>query len=141
MPASLLKLLTIGVQNERLIFKKTLYPFIKIWYSTGRFTTQWVRLDFDYNPQFGQTASFRITRKGQLCTRLYLVATFPNILSPQAAAAAAATPPSAFAGPRLPLRPPPRQSHLRILTGVASEGSAHNPSNTPPTEHSYHCNL
>lgn len=99
MTASLLKLLTIGIQNERLIFKKTLYPFIKVWYRTGRFTTQWVRLDFDYHPQFGQTATFRITRKGQLCTRLYLVATMPDILSPQAAAVAATTTPSAFAGP------------------------------------------
>jgi len=100
MTASLLKLLTVGIQNERLLFKRTLYPFIKVWFRAGRFTTQWSRLDFDNLPQFGQTATFRITRRGQLCTRLYLVANFPNIVAPQLAAQAAAQPPASFAGPR-----------------------------------------
>lgn len=101
MVASLLKVLTQGIQNERLYFKKTVYPFLKVWYKVGRFTTQWVRLDFDTHPQFGQQAHMSLIRKGQLITRLYLVTNMPDIYTPQAQAMVAATASGAdFAGPR-----------------------------------------
>lgn len=98
MVASLLKVLTQGIQNERLYFKPTLYPFLKVWYKVGRFTTQWVRLDFDTLPQLGQTGFFTIPTKGQLCTRLYLVTTMPDIYSAQADAISKAG--DKFIGPR-----------------------------------------
>jgi hypothetical protein len=83
MVASLLKLISSGIQDERLDFKHTLYPFTKVWIKAGRFTTQWGRLDFEQVPTFGNTAYFRILRKGHLVTRLFLVAKMPDIWTPQ----------------------------------------------------------
>jgi hypothetical protein len=92
MVASLLKLISSGIQDERLDFKRTLYPFTKVWIKAGRFTTQWSRLDFENTPTFGNTAYFRILRKGHLVTRLFLVAEMPDIYSKQAEAQAAVPP-------------------------------------------------
>ena len=89
MVASLLKVISSGIQDERLDFKHTLYPFTKVWIKAGRFTTQWGRLEFENTPTFGNTAFFRILRRGHLVTRLYLVAQMPDIYSTQAAAKAA----------------------------------------------------
>jgi hypothetical protein len=86
MVASLLKVISSGIQDERLTFKHTLYPFKKIWIKAGRFTTQWGRLEFENVPTFGNTAYFRILRKGHLVTRLFLVAEMPDIYSTQAQA-------------------------------------------------------
>jgi Major capsid protein N-terminus len=85
--SSLLKVLTTGIQDERLYTKKTLYPFIKVWYKVTNFTTQWVRLDFENEPQFGRTAFCKLQRKGHLISRLFLVANMPDIISIRDAAA------------------------------------------------------
>jgi len=98
MVASLLKLLTTGIQDERIAYKETFYPFAKAWQATGRFTTQWVRLDFESAPTFGCTHFIRLLRKGHLITRLFLVSPMPDIWRPPAAAEAAAGP--AFVGPK-----------------------------------------
>ena len=98
MVASLLKILTSGIQDERVYYEDTLFPFIKIFRKAGRFTTQWVRIDFDSIPQFGQTAFFRITNRGHLVSRLFLVSEMPDIWAPQAAAQEIAGPD--FVGPR-----------------------------------------
>lgn len=86
MVASLLKVISSGIQDERLSFKDTLYPFQKIWRRAGRFAMKWERLDFETVPTFGNTATFRILRKGHLLTRLFLVAQMPDINSIQYAA-------------------------------------------------------
>ena len=83
MVASLLKVISSGIQDERLAFKHTLYPFEKVWKKAGRFTTKWERLDFENTPTFGNTGFFRILRKGHLVTRLFLVATMPDIYTAQ----------------------------------------------------------
>jgi hypothetical protein len=82
MVASLVRLLHSGIQDERLL---TLNPsvYIRVLIRTGRMTTQWVRLDFQQVPTFGQTASCRLLKKGELITRLYLVATMPDIYTQQ----------------------------------------------------------
>ncbi len=91
MVASLLKVISSGIQDERLTFRKhTLYPYKKVWMKTGRFTTQWSRLDFQQTPQFGNTAYCQLLRKGHLITRLFLVAEMPDIYTPQALARKAA---------------------------------------------------
>ena len=90
MVASLLKVISSGLQDERLDFRPTLYPFQKVWKKAGRFTTRWERLDFENTPAFGQTGFFRILRKGHLVTRLYLVAQMPDIYAPQRLAATSA---------------------------------------------------
>jgi len=89
MVASLLKVIASGIQDERLSFKSTLYPFRKVWNKAGRFTTRWERLDFENTPTFGNTGFFKILRKGHLVTRLYLVAQMPDIFTVQAQAAIA----------------------------------------------------
>lgn len=88
MVASLLKIISSGIQDERLVFDHTLYPFKKMWMKAGRFTTKWERLDFENTPSFGNTGFFRILRKGHLLTRLFLVATMPDISSAQTRAKA-----------------------------------------------------
>jgi len=90
MVASLLKVISSGIQDERLAFKHTMYPFQKLWIKAGRFTMKWERLDFETTPTFGNTATFRILRKGHLLTRLFLVAQMPDIYSIQQKALAAA---------------------------------------------------
>ncbi len=83
MVASLLKVISSGIQDERIYYKHTLYPFLKVWKKTGRFTTQWVRLDFEQVPQFGNTAYCKLLRKGHMISRLFLVTTMPDINTPQ----------------------------------------------------------
>ncbi len=84
MVASLLKVISSGIQDERLTFgKHTIYPFKKVWMKTGRFTTQWARLDFQQTPQFGSTAYCRLLRKGHMITRLFLVTNMPDIYTIQ----------------------------------------------------------
>ena len=87
--ASLLSVLSSGLQDERLAFAPTIHPFARVWNKTGRFTTKWERLDFENTPAFGGTAFLRLLRKGHLITRLYLVATMPDIYRPQVAAKSA----------------------------------------------------
>lgn len=99
MVASLLRVLHSGIQNSRLLPPKgqpKIELFSKVLVRAGRFTTQWVRLDFDTNPTFGSKAVITIPRKGHLVGRLYLVTTMPDIFTAQAAAAAV----PGFAGPQ-----------------------------------------
>lgn len=103
MVASLLRVLHGGIQDSRLLppkGKPNVELYSKVLIRAGRFTTQWVRLDFDTRPAFGTKSVISIPRKGHLVARLYLVTTMPDIDTVQAAsfqAAAAAGKP--FAGP------------------------------------------
>jgi len=86
MVASLLRNLTSGVQDGRLLPPKgqpNISMFTKVFIRAGRFTTQWVRLDFDNSPTLGNTSVLTIPRKGHLITRLYLVTTMPDIYTIQ----------------------------------------------------------
>ena len=84
MVASLLRLLHSGLQDDRLFVLNT-KAYSRVLVRAGRMTTQWSRLDFQQNPTFGQTASCRLIKKGELITRLYLVATMPDIYAQQLA--------------------------------------------------------
>lgn len=92
MPASLLRPLTSGLQDERLRYEAqpSLRGYTKAFVKAGRFTTQWVRLDFNQVPNFGNTATVDLIRKGHFITRVLLVATLPDLATAQAAAQAAA---------------------------------------------------
>ena len=99
MVASLLRVLHSGIQNSRLLPPKgqpKVELFSKVLIRAGRFTTQWVRLDFDTNPTFGSKAVITIPRKGHLVGRLYLVTTMPNIFTTQGIAAER----TGFVGPK-----------------------------------------
>jgi hypothetical protein len=100
MVASLLRIFSSGVQDGRLLCMKgqpDITMFSKAFIRSGRFTTQWVRLDFDTIPSLGNTCSLTIPRKGHLVTRLYLVTTMPDIQTVQTRAQVAGG--SNFAGP------------------------------------------
>jgi hypothetical protein len=103
MVAALLRVVHSGVQDSRLLpFKGRPNPgfFVRAFVRAGRFTTQWVRLDFDTRPSFGAVATITLPPKGHLVSRLYLVSTMPEIGAPQAAARAwCEANGKAFAGP------------------------------------------
>lgn len=99
MVAALLKIVHTGIQDERLLPMRgqpALSFFKKAFVKAGRFTTSWVRLDFDTRPAFGSSATIGLHRQGQLLSRLYLVTTMPDIATVQAAAALK----PGFLGPR-----------------------------------------
>ena len=78
-----------GVQDSRLLTEKgqpDISFFVKAFVRAGRFTTQWVRLDFDTRPALGTAATITLPRKGHLLSRLYLVTNMPDIAAPQQAA-------------------------------------------------------
>ena len=98
----MVRLLHSGPQDMRLLPKlgpKDVSAYIRVLMRVSRFTTQWARIDFQQRPQFGQQAVCRLLKKGELITRLYLVATLPDIYTPQAAAETAVGEAN-FAGPR-----------------------------------------
>jgi hypothetical protein len=91
MVASLLRVLHSGIQNTRLMppaKQPRISMYTKVFTRAGRFTTQFVRLDFDTKPNFGAPATLTIPRKGHLVSRLYLVTSLPDIKTQQAAAKA-----------------------------------------------------
>ncbi len=102
--AGLLKQVTNGLQDERLEPAKgqpRIADIKSVMLKAGRFTTQLQRLDFERPPAFGQVATVEIPRKGHLVTRLWLVATLPDIGTPQVSAVAAAeAAEKVFAGPK-----------------------------------------
>ena len=94
MVASLLRVLQSGIQDSRLLPPRgqpNIALFKTVLIRAGRFTTQWVRLDFDTKPNFGTKAVITLPRKGHMISRLFLVTTFPDIGPAQVAAQAAAT--------------------------------------------------
>lgn len=99
MVASLLKTLTSGLQDYRIYDSNTFYPFLKMWKRTSRFTTRWERIDFANTPSFGTTGHIKLDVKGHLCTRLFFIATMPDIYTPQQTARGTVVSPNEFAGP------------------------------------------
>ena len=98
MVASLLRLLHSGFQDVRLVGTRIeTRQFKYVLMKNGRFTTQWQRVDFNTKPTFGNTFVVTLPRKGHLISRIYLVATMPDIRTPQLAAQAAGG--ANFAGP------------------------------------------
>jgi len=91
MVAALLRVVHGGVQDARLLPEKGRPNpkfFVKAFVRAGRFTTQWVRLDFDTRPVLGTASTITLPRKGQLISRLYLVTEMPDISTQQNAARA-----------------------------------------------------
>ena len=86
MVASLLKIVSTGMQDERLQPSKdqpNLDAFVKVIIRAGRYATQWSRIDFDTLPNFGQSSLIRIPTKGELVGRILLVTEMPDIMTAQ----------------------------------------------------------
>jgi hypothetical protein len=103
MSAGLHRILHSGHQDERLVG-----PALP-WYNkpterTGRYTTQWRRVDFDTTPAYGTKATASIPVAGELLTRIYLVANLPSF-GPglEAARAKAESLNQTFVGPSIDL--------------------------------------
>ena len=91
--ASLLNLVYSGLQEDRLLPPKgipKIDTFQKVFRKTGRFTTEWFRLNFDGRASFGTTARATLPRRGHLITRAFLVTVMPDISTVQASAVAQA---------------------------------------------------
>ena len=84
--ASLLSIISKGMQNERLQppdSQPDLSAFKTVIVKTGRYGTQWARLDFDTLPEFGRSAIVRLVTQGELIGRIYLVTQMPEIRTQQ----------------------------------------------------------
>lgn len=86
MVASLLKIMSSGMQDERLQPPKdqpNLDAFLTVIIKAGRYATKWARIDFDTQPNFGQTGVIRIPTQGELVGRILLVTEMPDIMTSQ----------------------------------------------------------
>ena len=86
MVASLLKIISTGIQDQRLQPPKdqpTIEPFITVFIKAGRYGTNWARIDFDTSADFGKTAIARLPVRGELISRVFLVVQMPDIQTPQ----------------------------------------------------------
>ena len=86
MVVSLLKIISTGIQDERLQPPKdqpSIDSLVYVLIKPGRYGTAWARIDFDTNPAFGKSAIVRLPVQGELISRVYLVVQMPDIQTPQ----------------------------------------------------------
>lgn len=86
MVASLLKIVSTGMQDERLQPPKgqpDLGSFLTVMVRAGRYATNWTRIDFDTKPDFGRSSVIRLPTKGEMIGRIYLVTKMPDIATVQ----------------------------------------------------------
>jgi hypothetical protein len=86
MVASLLKIVSTGMQDERLQPPKgqpDLGSFLTVMVKAGRYATNWTRIDFDTKPDFGKSSVIRLPTKGEMIGRIYLVTQMPDIATIQ----------------------------------------------------------
>ena len=82
MVASLLKIVSTGVQDKRLQppeEQPDLGAFLTVIVKAGRYGTAWARIDFDTKPDFGKSGVIRIPTQGELVGRIMLVTQMPDI--------------------------------------------------------------
>ena len=96
----LFKIVARGMQDERLQpglkGKPSIDNYIHVYKATTRWAAQFVRVDFDNQPDFGVQASVTLPRQSNFLHRLFLVVTLPDIYSIQNQAAKAAGDASIF---------------------------------------------
>jgi len=86
MVASLLKIISTGMQDERLQPPKgqpSIASLVHVLVKTGRYGTAWARIEFDTQPDFGKIAIARLPVQGELIARVFLVVQMPDIQTPQ----------------------------------------------------------
>ena len=100
-PATLLSVVCFGIQDTRTLPPRgqpDIKNYVKLLKKTTRWAAQWVRVDFDGQPNFGTRATCTIPRKGELLTQVTLVTTMPDIVTAQLQAEQACEP-GTFLGP------------------------------------------
>lgn len=86
MVASLLKICSTGMQDERLQPPRdqpNIGAFLTVLIKTGRYGTNWSRIDFDTKPEFGKSSVIRLPTHGELVGRVFLVVQMPDIQTAQ----------------------------------------------------------
>lgn len=86
MVASLLKIISTGMQDERLQPPKgqpSIGSLLSVFVKAGRYGTNWVRIEFATKPDFGKIAIARLPVQGELISRVFLVVHMPDIQTPQ----------------------------------------------------------
>ena len=86
MVASLLKIVSTGMQDERLQPPKgqpSIGSLLNVFVKAGRYGTNWSRIDFATKPDFGKIAIARLPVQGELISRVFLVVQMPDIRTPQ----------------------------------------------------------
>lgn len=86
MVASLLKIVSTGMQDERLQPPKgqpSIGSLLSVFVKAGRYGTNWARIDFATKPDFGKIAVARLPVQGELISRVFLVVQMPDIQTPQ----------------------------------------------------------
>ena len=86
MVASLLKIVSTGMQDERLQPPRgqpSIGSLLNVFVKAGRYGTNWARIDFDTKPDFGKIAIARLPVQGELISRVFLVVQMPDIQTPQ----------------------------------------------------------
>ena len=89
MVASLLKIISTGMQDERLQPPKgqpSIDSLVTVIVKAGRFGTAWARIDFDTKPDFGKISIARLPVQGELIARVFLIVQMPDIQTPQVTA-------------------------------------------------------
>jgi hypothetical protein len=82
MVASLLKIISTGMQDERLQPPKgqpSIGSLLCVFVKAGRYGTNWARIDFDTKPDFGKIAIARLPVQGELISRIFLVVQMPGL--------------------------------------------------------------
>ena len=100
-PATLLSIVCYGLQDTRLLTPKgqpNISHYVKVFKKTTRWAAQWIRVDFDGNPDLGQRNTCTIPIKGELLSQVTLVVVMPDIATVQMNAKKAC-PNNTFIGP------------------------------------------
>ena len=101
-PATLLSVVCFGLQDTRLLSPRgqpDIRNYAKVLKKTTRWAAQWIRVDFDGQPEFGKRNTCTIPRKAELLTQVTLVTTMPDINTPQAYIKNACPPNKPLIGP------------------------------------------
>lgn len=90
----LFKIVARGMQDERLQpgtkGRPSIERYMRVYKATTRWAAQFVRVDFDNQPDFGIQASVTLPRQSNFLHRIFLVVTLPDIYTVQNQAAIAA---------------------------------------------------
>jgi hypothetical protein len=91
-PASMLRIISQGLQDRERLNTPAGNPSVGFYTSVLRRRTRWAsrwrRVDFDHAADFGRSATVTIPQLGELITRATLIVELPDIVTPQAGAAA-----------------------------------------------------
>ena len=85
-PANSLTLVSTGLADSRLMATKgnpDIHQFIHVVNRTTRWAAQWVNVDFDGAPEFGQRVSVTLPVIGELVNGIMVVVEMPDIYTPQ----------------------------------------------------------